>query len=219
MYTNTTKLYLLLLAASILLLNGCAKEYINTSEICFDQQVLPIFQSNCAYSGCHNSTDRRNGYDLSSYTEIVKKGIEPGNYKKSKIYEVLIKTIGEEAMPPAPYNQLSSSQIATIALWIEQGAKNTSCTTTCDTTTATYTAKIKPILDTYCIGCHAGATASGGIDYEQFAILQYTALDGSLLGSIKHTTGYQPMPKDANQLSDCNIALFEKWIREGALEN
>ena len=66
----------------------CTREYVEDLRgVCFDSDVLPIFQSNCTQSGCHNSQDRKEGYDLTSYESIVSRGIVPGDYKASKIYK------------------------------------------------------------------------------------------------------------------------------------
>ena len=53
--------------AGMLLLSNCTHEYIeDINGVCFEEAVLPIFQANCALSGCHNPTDRQEGYDLTT---------------------------------------------------------------------------------------------------------------------------------------------------------
>ena len=47
--------------------------------ICFKRDILPIFNSNCAVSGCHNKTKAEEGYILDSYQNIVRKGIRMTN--------------------------------------------------------------------------------------------------------------------------------------------
>src|SRR5436309_2185452 len=69
----------------------------NDSLICFEEEILPLFQANCAKSGCHDAASHQEGYVLDSYSHIVSKGIVPGNSKSSKLYQVL--TGGEEKMP------------------------------------------------------------------------------------------------------------------------
>lgn len=200
----------------------CTREHIeSTSDVCFERDVLPIFQSNCTQSGCHNSNDREKGYDLSSYDNIIKKGIRAGNYRNSDIYRVLVKAGGDEAMPPAPYNRLSEDQITTIALWIEQGALNEVCDTSvvCNTSNVTYSANVKPILSTHCNGCHGGSAPFGNIDYTTYNGVKKTVDNGTLLGSIQHDAAYRPMPEGANKLSSCNIALIKAWIDAGAPNN
>src|ERR1017187_4160253 len=59
----------------------------NDPNICFERDILPIFISNCTKSGCHNAQSHVGGYVLDNYQNIVSKGIVPGNYAASKLYE------------------------------------------------------------------------------------------------------------------------------------
>jgi hypothetical protein len=198
-------------------LSNCTNEYIeNVNPVCFESDVLPIFQSNCTQSGCHNSTNRESGYDLSSYEGIVKRGITPGSYRKSLLYNILVRPAG--AMPPKPYQILNDAQITTIALWIEQGALNTTncASASCDTTNVTFSGSVKPILENYCTGCHSGSSPSASISYATYDLTKPTAVSGALVGSVERTSGYSPMPKGGNKLSDCSIAVIKKWVALGA---
>jgi mono/diheme cytochrome c family protein len=199
---------------------SCKKEYVDTDEtVCFQNDVLPIFQSNCTQSGCHNATDKKKGYDLTSFAGITAKGVKAGDYRRSMMYQVLVIPLGEAAMPQSPYPRLNDEQIATIALWIQQGAKNTSsCGSVCDTSVAKYNTQVKPLLNTYCNGCHATAVADvsgGGTVLDNYASVNDIA--PSIVASVKRSNN--TMPKNGNKLSDCNISIIDKWIREGALNN
>jgi hypothetical protein len=94
-------------------------------DVCFDTEVLPIFKNNCALSGCHNAGGGESGFVLDSYSGI-KEGISPGDPLNSEIYKVITNE-WINMMPPD--NPLSKDQRTTIRLWIEQGALETSCTT------------------------------------------------------------------------------------------
>ncbi len=210
-----------LLAISIpIILSNCTQEYVeDVNGVCFEQAVLPIFQANCALSGCHNAIDREKGYDLSNYAGIIAQGVVAGDYKNSKIYEVLVKPGGGKIMPPSPYNRLPDEQITTIALWIEQGAKNTAgCgnTITCDTANVTFSGSVKPILQTNCTVCHSGNPPQGGIDLSNHAGVKAMATGGTLVGAIEHRSGFSPMPKGGNKLPACDIAKIKKWVALGA---
>lgn len=203
-------------AVGILMLGGgCTREYIeNVNPVCFEQDVLPIFQSNCTQSGCHNSVTREQGYDLSNYEGILK-GVEPGSYKRSEIYKIITTPFG--IMPPSPYDRLSDEQITTIALWIDQGAEKTTCeTSSCDTTNVSLSGTVMPIFETYCNGCHGGSAPQGDIDFSNYTGIIKTVNDGSLVGSIQHAVGYSAMPQGSGKLSACNISKIEKWISLGA---
>lgn len=200
---------------------SCTREYIeDVNGVCFERDVLPLFIANCTQSGCHNATDREDGYDLSSYESIVQQGISPGDYRASKIYQAMV-AFGEEVMPPSPYNRLTDAQISTIALWIDEGAEKTTCdeSAICDLTAVTYSGTIQPLLQNYCNGCHGGSSPLGGIDYNTYNGVKATVTDGSLLGSVRHDNGYSSMPQNGNKLSACNIARIEAWINAGAPNN
>lgn len=208
------------LLGCLFIFSACTKEkVVNVNPVCFEKDVLPVFISNCTQSGCHNSIDREEGIELTSYASIVSNGVTPGNYKTSKLYQVLI-AVGEELMPQKPYNRLTAEQIGTIALWIDQGAKNTTCaSTTCDVSKVTYAKTVKPIMDRSCNGCHAGSAPSGNIDLSNYIGVKKYALDGSLFGSINHDAGFVRMPDGAAKLPACDISSVKEWIRLGALNN
>ena len=43
------------------------------ASICFERDVLPIFQSNCAKSGCHDAGAHKGGYALDNHADVGKK--------------------------------------------------------------------------------------------------------------------------------------------------
>lgn len=189
-----------------------------TSGICFETDILPIFQSNCTQSGCHNSKDRRDGYDLTNYNGIMK-GIVPGNYRKSEIYESLVET-GDDRMPQFPYEPLRQADIALIAEWIQEGAKNTvncgNTAATCDLAAVTYSATVAPLMAKYCNGCHSGTTPQGNIRTANYNALKTLSNKPAFMGSMRHTSGYSPMPKNAAKLSTCQLDQIQKWLDLGA---
>lgn len=191
-----------------------------STEICFESQVLPLFQSNCAKSGCHDAISRREGYQLNTYANIVAKDIKPGNAYDSKIYKMITESDSNKIMPPSPNNPLSTEQKSIIAKWINEGAKNTiNCSPVCDSSQFKFASNVQPILQTHCLGCHSGQAIYGGfnpLDTYQGVKNQVTA--NTLLKSISHI-GPNPMPKNGNKLSDCKIAIIRKWIQAGAQNN
>ncbi len=91
--------------------------------------------------------------------------------------------------------------------------------TTCDTAIVTYSGSVNPLLTAYCTGCHSGANAPLGIKLDAYAGVKVQASNGKLLGTITHSPGFSPMPKNGVQLSDCNIAKIRKWVAAGAPNN
>ncbi len=89
---------------------------------------------------------------------------------------------------------------------------------TCDTSNVTYTTTIAPIMQTNCNVCHSTAVASGGVVTDTYEGLKIPALNGKLWSAVSWT-GPKKMPKDASQLSSCNLAKINIWIRDGAPNN
>ena len=187
--------------------------------VCFENEVLPLLQSNCAKSGCHDAATHSKDIVLDSYANIMRKDIVPGRADNSKIYRVLFET-GSKKMPQAPNADLTAAQKALIGQWINEGAKNTvNCSVTCDTTQFKYGANISAIINTFCTGCHSGAIPSGNIDLSTYANVKIQANNGRLVGAVTQAAGYAAMPKDANKLKDCQITQIRKWVASGAPNN
>jgi hypothetical protein len=90
---------------------------------------------------------------------------------------------------------------------------------TCDTIgIISYSSRVLPIIQGYCISCHSSSMASGGIVMGTYSNDKSLAINGKLMGSITHASGFVPMPQ-GGKLSNCNIALIKKWIDEGTPNN
>lgn len=190
----------------------------NTEDtaLCFERDILPIFISNCAKSGCHDAASQREGYVFTSYETITAKKFTHGNLDKTELWEKITEDDHEDRMPPPPNPPLTSQQIALIKDWMLRGAPNdTNCPTPCDSSKYKFAGDIQPIINKYCKGCHNSVTASGGYSYETYAGILVPVQNGRLLGAIKHQVGYSHMPKGGNKLSDCQIKKIENWIAAG----
>ena len=84
---------------------------------------------------------------------------------------------------------------------------------------STYALTVAPVISRNCLSCHSQAAANGGIVLETYADVKQQAQNGKLLGSITHAGGFSPMPKNAAQLSQCNINAIRSWIDAGATDN
>ena len=90
---------------------------------------------------------------------------------------------------------------------------------------------IQPILSQRCYGCHAGVKTMGGIRFDRKAsafgkadsglvpILPGNPEGSELLRRVKSTEPGRRMPLGQRALSEPEIAVLEKWIREGAQNN
>lgn len=189
----------------------------NDTLLCFSRDVLPIFGSSCTMDGCHDATTREAGFNFSQYADI-RRGVEPGNARASRIYNVISTFNLNDRMPPPPHAALTSNQIRIIGNWINQGAQNTICDNTgpCDTSNIHYSTVIRTVVQNYCLGCHSGKEASNGQDFSKIEELQRSALSGELMGAINHAPGLVPMPQNLPKLDECTIAKIQVWVNHGA---
>lgn len=180
----------------------------------FQNTILPLVVSSCATTGCHDQASHKDGVILIDYASIIKTGeIKPGDPEDSEFFETLTDD-DDDLMPPPPYEPLNSEQIQLIRVWIEQGAKNNSCSDGCDTTNVTFAVQVWPMMESYCTGCHSASAPGGGIVIADYSDMVSLAENGSLMGSIRWETGYAKMPTN-QMLSQCNIDVLQKWINDG----
>lgn len=191
------------------------------TSVCFENDILPLFQSNCAQGGCHDGFTKQNGYQLDTYAAITSTAISPGDASKSRIYNVLTEISPYKRMPPSYNSPLTNKQIKLVERWINEGAKNSiDCAGTCDSSSFKFAADVQPILQTHCTGCHGGTGNTGGyILLDTYDAVKQRVDYSSLLPSITHAVGADPMPQNGNKLNDCKITVIRKWIEAGAFNN
>jgi cytochrome c553 len=194
---------------------SCDKK-VGNKDLNFNDQILPIFISNCAGSGCHNSKDMAAKYDFTNYEGIMK-GVVPKKPLRSEVYTNI--KGANPSMPIAPYNKLKQAEVELIKLWINMGAPNSISKSDCDSIYVTFSKSVQPILESWCVGCHNTSNKSADIDLSNYDGVKFSNLNNRLLGSIKYLDGFSKMPKNSIQLSDCDIAKIEKWIKTGAINN
>jgi hypothetical protein len=189
-----------------------------SDTVYFQNSILPILVSNCAMSGCHDQQSAREGIILTDYVQIINTGsVEPGNSKRSELYEAITNFNSDDIMPPSGYGSLSSVEINLIKTWIDQGAINNMCGK-CDTNNFTFTTGVWPIVETNCQGCHDNATPDNG--FHQFnGWTDIVADSEAFWGSISNTGGYSIMPQNTTGLSDCQKTIIRKWLNAGAPNN
>ncbi len=198
----------------------------NKDTVCFNQHILPIFISNCSMTGCHDGMAQGEDnelYALNSFGTIFPH-VAPFNAEESKVYKA-INGSGEDLMPPPPKPALNTVQKELIKKWIDQGAVNSNCpAAVCDTSgTIAFAARVKPIIDNYCVSCHNSASLNGGVNlngYAQIKTYAETLRNGIplLTGTIRHLAGFKAMPP-STQLDNCSIRKIELWIEQGRLNN
>lgn len=185
----------------------------STDSVSFQTEILPLYQSYCGSSGCHSAESAKEGVVTTNYFNIVK-GIRRNNLKESPYYTII--TSGE--MPPKRSAKLSSAQIALIAKWINEGARNTLYTpSSCNSSNNTYSTGIATILANNCVGCHNATLASGGIQLHNYGTAFAFASDkqSTLLNAINYTAGGSKNMPPSGKMGNCNLQLINQWIANG----
>jgi hypothetical protein len=192
----------------------------NPDTVYFQQQVLPILVSNCTSSNCHNSIDQEGGIDLTSFAAVMASNIvEIGQAWNSDLVKSITETNPNDLMPPPTSGSLTNAQVNLIKKWINQGAQDLLCDGGCDTSNVTYSGTMAPLMQTYCNGCHSGASPDGGIDLTNYTGVSGAAIDGSLYGSVIHNSNWSAMPKNSAQLPQCKIDQIRIWVNSGYPNN
>jgi hypothetical protein len=112
------------LCASLALLAGGSRALADAKNPTYDDDVLPVLKQSCV--NCHGNDKQKGGLNLATYAAMQQGGssgevVKPGDPAKSRLY-TLTAHLDEPKMPPNG-NKVADAQIATLKLWIEQGAR------------------------------------------------------------------------------------------------
>jgi hypothetical protein len=193
--------------------------------VCFQREVLPIFNSKCSNTNCHDKGTHKDDWILSRYTDTTIKGNAYRGIQSLSLEEFLhgLTLTGDDRMPPEDVPQLTQAEIDTIVKWYNEGARPTTCSgnlLVCDTNNVTYSGTIRPIIESKCIGCHYEATPlNSDTDLARYDSIFVLAMNGNLMASIDHRGSVVAMPQDIDQLPDCLIRQFRAWVNKGAPNN
>jgi hypothetical protein len=185
----------------------------STDTVYFRNVILPLIQSSCAMSNCHDINSGGEQQPLVSYNTI-RPNVVAGSASNSKLYKKLFETDPQDRMPPAPNSPLTQEQKDLIKKWIDQGAKDNYCNS-CDTTTFKFSLNIWPIIRDNCKGCHSGATPSKGLLLTNYTEVKAIVDSGKLINVLNATNGLKQMPP-GGKLIPCRIIQINKWIANGA---
>ena len=90
----------------------------------------------------------------------------------------------------------------------------------CNTENISLKDTIMPLFQIHnCNACHNDALPNGGVNLTNYQGVKAAVDNGSLLGSLKWEGDFKPMPQNAPQIPDCQIAKVEQWIADGAPNN
>jgi len=192
---------------------SCTKSIGETENHNYNTDISPILITHCTQNGCHDGSEKKLG-NFSVY-EDVQRYIKPGFPAFSELY-IQISGASPE-MPPKQYPALSASDIYKIRHWIARGApKDSAERHFCDTSEATFSKTVFPIIKTWCTGCHLGAAPGGGITLQDYVSVQAESKQLRFMGSIMHDANYSAMPKNTSPLNACDILKLKRWIQNGS---
>jgi len=112
------------LSSALLLLTGGSRVLADAKNPTYDDDVMPIVKQSCI--NCHGNDKQKGGLNLATYAAMNQGGssgavVTPGKPDKSRIY-TLSAHLEEPKMPPSG-NKIADASLATLKLWIEQGAR------------------------------------------------------------------------------------------------
>src|SRR5262249_42188839 len=93
--------------------------------VTFEKDIEPILANKCAF--CHSGNIKEAKLDMTSYETLMKGGkrgpsIVPGKSGDS-LFTKLCGKVQKPFMPPKREEPLTPEELATIKMWIDQGAK------------------------------------------------------------------------------------------------
>ena len=208
----------------------------NDLELCKDPVVVPeekgkdsatyvsdiakIFETNCAFSGCHNTGTKRAGIDLSSYQAVK-------SVSSEKLSGVINHSVGFSPMPKNA-SKLSDCDIAKIMSWLDstvvdglEACKDPVVVEPCITDSMSYDGGISVIFNANCAtsGCHDPGTKRAGFDFSTYDGIK-VANSTTIIKAINHDVDVSAMPGGGNpKLDSCTIEKIEKWFADDAPKN
>lgn len=207
----------------------CRHDGLNAASletVCYQRDVAPIFLNSCGTTGCHSSGEGESGLDFTNYTSVMK-SINPFNAQKSKAYQAITGKAFVPLMPPG--GALSENERILIRVWIDQGAKNTTCTTTGSVNTALkslgepvcFQRDLLPVLMSSCgtTGCHDQTTRSEGYNITSYAsVMSNLVKAGSPTTSKLYTVikNNSMPPGSYAKLTQAVKDSIYNWIKNGA---
>ncbi len=209
---------------------------LDIDTICFEEQVLPVLQTSCGITGCHDAGTASEGFVAVSYETVINY-VNPGDAKGSILYNVITDINAEHFMPPE--RPLTQQQRTLIHLWIAQGAMNTKCPSgingvpdgdTAKSDTVCFNQDILPILLSSCgiSGCHDAISHADDYVFTNYstlmqnseAIIPYNPGESKVYKVITENEPGERMPPPPNSaLSSQQKELFYIWITQGAINS
>ncbi len=94
-----------------------------SSNVSYNDQVQPLFNVGCNFSGCHNDASQAGFIRLTAWTYLFDTPgmVVPGKPENSPLYQVMSGDLAHVASFQA---RINNNHIQGIYTWIQEGAKN-----------------------------------------------------------------------------------------------
>ena len=213
-------------------------------SIDYDRDIQPIWNRSCTscHSGSSPSggLDLRAGVSYSNLVNVISPTynvwrVRSGKPDSSVLYHKIIDS-GRYGGKMPPGGSLSSDEINLIRRWIEE-LKDTIIRTSLSTSgndlslKIDYQRQIQPIWNSRCVSCHSGSFPAGGLNlssgvsysqlvdvispnYGVWRVRRGRPDSSVLFHKIINTRIYGGRMPPSGKLSESEIMLIEKWIRE-----
>ena len=185
----------------------------------FESKVRPVLASRCY--GCH-AENATAGLRLDSREGLLKGGrsgaaIQPGNPEESILLHAVRGIKGRMGMPPTGL-RLEAHELESLTQWIAMGAPWPM------SPREFFHARVRPVLEAKCLGCHA-AEPQGGLRMDSLEALLEGGKSGPalvagdpdaslLVRAIRHEGELKMPPTDP--LSQGEVDDLIRWIGDGA---
>lgn len=198
---------------------------IDGSKLLYPLLREKVFAPRCI--SCHGNAG---GVSLETYTSI-----------KANLAKIAIVTLVEKSMPKS--SPLPKAESDLLAAWIKAGGPESSGSEPIPSPSPspspipeeplkpTFTSLKKRVFESKCISCHSGSSPRGDISFESLKDLLKSSREplkmeddgdpdtsGLVIAITRKDAKRMPPPNAGSALSDTEIEVIKKWVKEGAME-
>jgi formylglycine-generating enzyme required for sulfatase activity len=190
----------------------------------FEHEIKPLIESACLR--CHHEGSDEGGLLLDS-KEAAGETIVSGKAAESSFYSRLLLAADEEGAMPPEGPRIEGRQLEAVRQWIDEGAPWPADSKLEIQPRIDFSAHVQPILETYCISCHAGQHLEGDVDLSTAEaalatdglLVPYQPEESSLFVTVSAEKDdpqlMPPLDKDG-PLSKEDVETLRLWIAQGA---